>query len=383
MATASEVPGSGRPGSLVVFAFVGTLDFRGRLRKEIATLRGAGVACRLVLGEIGERRPREEDYDFPIEVLRVPCFKGKVRYFLHQLRYAWRAGRRIADLAPQAVVCVGLDCALAGVVAKWFRPGIRLIFDSNELYLESMNSRVRRMVWNPLQTMVLKACDGIFHAEANRMEYFKRTYGRKDKPQLVVENFPDYHVGEARVAPSDGPLKVIYLGALGGDRYTHELIAAGMAMEGVIELDLVGFATPEVMADLERRYGARPAPNIRILPAVAYHDIPELLRSYHIGIALYKNTNLNNYYCAPNKVYDYLMSGMAVIANDYPGLRKVIEGNRVGACVADLTPASFEGAVRRIAEERCWDNITDAIRRKYCWEAQEAQLVDAVLGVKR
>lgn len=364
----------------IVFTFVGTLDYRGRLQKEIGSLRRAGLECRLILGNIGEREVVRERYGFPIEEIKVPCFKGKVRFFLGQLRFAWLAGRSIARSPAETVVCVALDSVLAGVVAKWLRPSLRLVFDSNELHLESFNSRLKKLVWRPLQALAIRTSDAIVHAEPNRLEYFRRVYGGHGKRQEVIENFPHYHTGKLRRVVAGEPVKVIYLGALGDDRYTDELIAAGRAMGGRIELDLVGFATPEVLAELERRYGSRPAPNIRLLPPVPYEGIPALLEAYQIGIALYKNTNLNNYYCAPNKVYDYLMSGMAVIANDYPGLRKVLEDERLGACVSEVTPASMAEAVERIVSEQRWDNITDEVRQRYSWEAQECRLVAAVAG---
>lgn len=367
-------------GRWVTFTYVGTLDFRGRLQKEIATLRKAGMECRLILGNIGEREVDRGRYGFPIEEIKVPCFRGKVRFFVGQLRFAWQAGRAIARSSSGTVVCVALDSVLAGVVAKWLRPSLRLVFDSNELHLESMNSRLRRSVWRPLQALAVRTSDVILHAEPNRLRYFQERYGNHDKRQEVIENFPYYHVGRSRQMASGGTVKVIYLGALGDDRYTHELIAAARELDGMIELDLVGFATPEVRADLERRYGTRPAPNVRLLPPVPYEGIPALLEDYRIGIALYKNTNLNNYYCAPNKVYDYLMSGMAVIANDYPGLNQVLEVGRLGACVAEVTPASIANAVGRIVSEERWNNITDEVRRRYSWEAQEHRLLDAVEG---
>jgi glycosyltransferase involved in cell wall biosynthesis len=364
----------------VTFVYVGTLDYRGRLLKEIQTLRKAGFECRLVLGNIGERDVDAESHDFEIREYRVPGFHGKIRFFLKQLGFAWKAGREIAASDANSVFCLGLDGVLAGVVAKWIRPSLRLIFDSNELHLESINHRLKRIVWKPLQALAIRSSDAILHAEPNRMEYFQRVYGGCDKAQVVIENFPRYQAGSAR-PPRDGErVKVIYLGALGDDRYTHELIAAGSAMAGVIDLDFVGFATPEVTADLERRYGKTPAPNIRILPPVAYEEIPDLLKGYHIGIALYKNTNLNNFYCAPNKVYDYLMSGMAVIANDYPGLHKVLEGGRVGACVKELTPTSFRDAVELILHENRWTNITDELRDNYSWERQEKKLLAVLAG---
>lgn len=360
----------------VTFVFVGTLDYRGRLLKEIGTLQAAGYDCRLILGNIGEREVDATRYNFAIKEYRVPCFRGKIRYFLAQLWFAWKAGREIAASEAGSVLCLALDGVLAGVVAKWLRPTLRFVFDSNELHLESFNNRLKRAVWRPLQALAVKSCDAIIHAESNRMDYFQRVYGGCDKTQVLIENFPHYQATTDRIRCDAGRLKVTYLGALGDDRYTHELIAAGRSMAEVIELDLVGFATPEVMADLMRQYGSEPAPNIRILPPVAYEEIPELLQGYHIGIALYKNTNLNNYYCAPNKVYDYLMSGMAVIANNYPGLRKVLEDEKLGACLEEVTPASLREAVERISSERRWDNITERIRRKYSWEAQEQTLLD-------
>lgn len=365
---------------MIVFTFVGTLDYRGRLQKEIGTLRTSGMECRLILGNIGEREVARGRYDFPIDEIKVPCFNGKVRYFIGQLRFAWLAGRMIARSSAEVVVCVALDSVLAGVVAKWLRPSLRLVFDSNELHLESFNSWLKKLVWKPLQALAIRCSDAIIHAEPNRLEYFRRVYGGAGKQQGVIENFPHYHARTVRRVVDGDVVKVIYLGALGDDRYTHELIAAGRAMVGKIELDLVGFATPEVWADLEWRYGRQPAPNVRLLPPVPYEGIPALLEAYQIGIALYKNTNLNNYYCAPNKVYDYLMSGMAVIANDYPGLHRVLEGGQLGACLSEVTPAAFEAAVERIVAERRWENITEEVRRKYCWEAQERRLIEMVMG---
>jgi glycosyltransferase involved in cell wall biosynthesis len=366
----------------VTFVFVGTLDYRGRLLKEIRTLRNAGYECRLVLGNIGEREVNAASYDFEIKEYRVPCFRGKIRYFFEQLRFAWKAGREISTSDAETVFCLGLDGVLAGVVAKWMSPSLRLIFDSNELHLESINHRLKQMIWKPLQALAIRSSDAILHAEANRMEYFQRNYGGCDKAQVVIENFPRYQAGVARPPRGGELVKVIYLGALGDDRYTHELIAAGRAMQGYIELDFVGFATPEVTTDLAQRYGKNPAANIRILPPVAYEEIPELLKEYHIGIALYKNTNLNNYYCAPNKVYDYLMSGLAVIANNYPGLHQVLEEECLGACVNEITPTSFKNAVTQIVSERRWDNITDQVRLKYCWEAQEPALVNLAANLE-
>jgi len=374
--------GRGSFARRIAFAYVGTLDYRARLKKEIASLQAAGFDCRLVLGDLEERRFDPTIVDFPVEVIPVPIRHGRIAWFLWQMRFAPLAAKRIADSGVGTVVCVSLESLLAGALAKRRRPEITLVFDSNELHIESYMSRPKRMVWRPIQNYALRYCDVVIHAEANRRDYFTKHYPVGDAKQMVIENFP-YYVADVPARDWDAPLRVLYIGAFGEDRYTFDLIDAFCAIGESVHLDLVGFARDDFAARLRDRYGEQPAPNVRILPAIPSSEIPALLRDYHIGIALYRNTGLNNYYCAPNKVYDYLMHGMPVIANDYPGLRRVIEDNRVGACVERIDKASLHSAINRIVSERRWENITPELRRRYSWEQQETRLLGAFGVVDR
>jgi glycosyltransferase involved in cell wall biosynthesis len=364
------------PAKSCAFVYVGELDYRGRLRKEIRTLCRAGIRCRLLLGNITRTCTNQTDYDFPVTDFATPRYKSKTRFFLSLLPFAWNCGNRIARSNADVVFCVGIFAALAGVVVKWFKPSIHLVFDNNELYLESFRNPIKRMVWRPLQKLIVRSSDHIIHAEPNRMEYFQKVHGGNDKPHSVIENFPNYYPPIARNPVKEHPIPVVYLGVLGDDRYTEELIETARTMEGEITLDLVGFGTPAALKKVHDLYRSDPPSNLRILPAVPYDQISELLKNYLIGIAFYKNTNLNNYFCAPNKVYDYLMSGMTVIANDYPGLRSVLEVQKLGACVSEVTPKDMQHAISRILSENRWTNITDEVRHQYSWEAQESKLLE-------
>ena len=165
-------------------------------------------------------------------------------------------------------------------------------------------------------------------------------------------------------------MRVLYVGVLGFDRYTRELIDIFSRLAPDYSLDLVGSSTPEFRAELEREIDARALSNIRIKDPIPYGEMSSLIRNYDVGIALYKNNCLGNYYCAPNKVYDYLMNGVPVVANDYPGLHKVLEEGKLGACIKEVDVECFRAALELIVSERRWENITDEVRRKYSWEAQ-------------
>jgi len=69
------------------------------------------------------------------------------------------------------------------------------------------------------------------------------------------------------------------------------------------------------------------------------------------------------------------MSGVPVIANDYPGPLQVLENGKVGACIKAVDVDSFRTALERIVSEQRWNNITDEVRRRYSWEAQRAGFI--------
>jgi glycosyltransferase involved in cell wall biosynthesis len=228
------------------------------------------------------------------------------------------------------------------------------------------------MIWRQLHNHAIRKCDAIFHAEPNRLAYFKQHYDAGETPQYVLENFPAFIEKIPSRPEPEKEVRVIYLGGLGEDRFTFEIMEAFSKMPDHIKLDIVGSGRPAFVADVNSRLSDLDAPNVRLLPAVPYRDIPKLLAHYHIGIALYRNTNLNNYYCAPNKVYDYIMNGIPVITNHYPGLVNVVEANKVGACLSEVNNTEIQQAVKIIFEEKRWRNINEDLRLRYCWERQEA-----------
>lgn len=364
----------------VTFVFVGPLHTRGRLLKQIATLQDAGVTCDVILGNTDSKEPDPSAFGFPITSICVNQNSGKLASFFNQMRFCRRAAKMIADSAADTVVCLALESLMAGVWAKKRQPALRLVFDNNELHIESFGPGLKARIWKPIHNHAVRRCDVIFHAETNRLDHFKKHYPGAAKPQLVIENFPSFREELPDRAPPEDNVRVIYLGGFGEGRFTIEIIEAFASLPPSVQLDIVGSGRPAFVAKVSKHLKELGVNHVRILPAVPYAEIPKLLESYHIGVALYRNTNLNNYYCAPNKVYDYLMNGMPVITNRYPGLVSVIEANRVGACIEEVNAEEIRKAIDLIRRERRWENITDGLRRRYCWEVQETGYLE-VFGI--
>jgi glycosyltransferase involved in cell wall biosynthesis len=100
------------------------------------------------------------------------------------------------------------------------------------------------------------------------------------------------------------------------------------------------------------------------LESVPYEDLPTLLASADIGIALYKGLgrSFTLIGSASGKIAYYLKCGLPVISNNYPSIREVLEGYGCGVCID--SPEEINSAVDRILADY------DSMRKRafHCYE---------------
>jgi glycosyltransferase involved in cell wall biosynthesis len=363
----------------VVFVYIGDLRTRGRLLKQIATLENAGVECELILGNTTAKPIADGEFSFHVREIPVRLREGKLKTWLGVSHFNHTAAEWIADSNADAACCFSLTTLPACTGAKRRRVGLYVVYDSNELHVENTPGFPQHQLTRLKQWRHARHADAIQHAEMNRLRYFNKTYRYSSKSESVlIENFPDF---SGPLQPKPGGVRFIYLGGLAPNRHIEEIIDAFVEGGDGIQIDVFGGGAPSYVKALESRIPAHASHRVKMLGPVANSQVLKILENYHAGFAFYKNVNLNSYWCAPNKIYDYLMSGVAVITNDYPGLRNVVESNYVGFCLPEVTKATILRAIRGMREERPWERINDSLRRKYSWDAQVPSLL-ATYGIQ-
>lgn len=353
----------------ICFVFSGVLKYRQRMFKQIRALQEAGADCSLIHGWSEDELPDYSEYPFRVTPLRVSLGKSKLLTLATIFKFNFAAAQEIANQSPDAVVCCNLTNALSGALAKRKTRSLMFVFDSNELSLAQYGG-IKKLVFARVQQFALKYANVVLHAEQHRLEHFNQQYPSNAVPHLL-ENLPYYRDDLPKISP--GCRRFVYFGLLIPGRHIEDLIEAfsGPGMGGVT-LDIIGFGEKTFEHALHRKCAGNPYDNVRILPPVPASEIHQRLVDYDVGFAFYENTNLNNYYCAPTKVYDYIQMGMPVITNDYPGLVDIVRNNNAGVCVPSVTPENIRDAINRIIDQRMADNITQELRRRYSWENQNA-----------
>lgn len=118
-----------------------------------------------------------------------------------------------------------------------------------------------------------------------------------------------------------------------------------------------------------------PVPNRELVAAIARHDI---------GLALEQREPLSRDVTVTNKLFHYLLGGLAVVATATRGQSEVMQGaSEVGCLIEPGDPLALAEALDSLVLDRgrlqfCRERALAAARQKFCWEEQVPVLLEAV-----
>lgn len=275
------------------------------------------------------------------------------------------------------IICRELSTLFSGFLIKSFDKKVKLIYDSNELSVE-LHSGIKKRVWMILEGCFIKKCDLIIHAEENRLIFFNKIHPNLNLRQIVQPNYVEYNSNLSNNKINHNIINAIYFGGIGPHRNLEELVKVFSELSN-INLTLMGFGNQSFIDQLkEIIHQCNAEDKISFAEPIDDSKINESFVNYHIGIAFYPNTNFNNWYCAPNKVYQYIQNDMAILTTNNPPLVDLIQKYNIGVYVNEITTEEVKSALEKIISEKLWLNISEDIKRKFSWENLEITFVNEI-----
>jgi glycosyltransferase involved in cell wall biosynthesis len=239
---------------------------------------------------------------------------------------------------------------------------------------------IREAVWGRIERKCLPTCDHVIMPEKNRIAYFKRKYPGTREMSLL-ENFPrrteiprERQDLFRRIYPIAKDQKVVlYTGLIAARRHVEELIDS-MAMCGnEFVLVLLGRSFKGYEERLRERITKTGLEKrVFLHDAVPHAEILTYMAAGDIGTAFYSNTNVNDYYCASNKLFEYIALEKPVLTNAYPGLLQTVEKFSQGVCLKEINPKSLSDAYITAIDS----NLVTPGSKKFFWEDEEHILLE-------
>ena len=276
---------------------------------------------------------------------------------------------------PQVIHCHDTVILPIGVALKIFT-GARLVYDAHELESDR-NSITRLGSWLTLhvERFLWRFVDALIVVSPSIDSWYQAKLG--PKLSAIIFNSPcisnntlrgnDY-LRQKFAIPPDQKI-FIYVGILGVGRGIDliiDLFARPTITSHVVFLGYGDFADKLRQLGVDHR-------NIHVHCPVPHSEVVSIVKSADIGLCLIQNVSLSDYYCLPNKLFEYCFAGVPVLASDFPDIRSVVTEFGVGLCCS-LNSDALEEAIHslKITDK----NFQFSDLAPLSWQTQEKKLID-------
>jgi glycosyltransferase involved in cell wall biosynthesis len=111
---------------------------------------------------------------------------------------------------------------------------------------------------------------------------------------------------------------------------------------------------------------------------VSSSDAAKIVSGSKIGIVTYL-PEPNHIDAQPNKMFEYMIAGLPVIASDFPLWREIVMGNECGICVNPKDPVEISEAINYLLKndvlsEAIGNNGAKAVQEKFNWNSEKLKL---------
>jgi glycosyltransferase involved in cell wall biosynthesis len=221
--------------------------------------------------------------------------------------------------------------------------GIPLIYDSHEIFCEVpelKSNPFKKHIWEKLEGWIvpkLKRCITVNQSIAN---YFTAKY---KVPFIFVRNIPDYTKIEnlksrAALDLIDGKKIIILQGAgINVQRGAEELVEAFQFLDESYLLLIIG--SGDVIHQLKDNVVKCELQNkVKFIDKIPASELRHYTANSNLGVTIDKDSNMNYHFSLPNKVFDYIHSGIPILATKLPEIENIVNRYHIGTFIENHDP---------------------------------------------
>lgn len=361
----------------ILMILYGNIRYDGRVLKEIASLKKIGKEVILFCSDF-DKDDSKENYDFEIEVMKDKINKRGVFYtFFNLIKFQKEILKKLKNIKVQYIHCNDLNTL---IMAKKLSKFGKIIYDAHELFPESQENKLKRVVWNLIEKINIKYVYKIIQPECNRKKYFSKKHKLDEDSISLIENFPlkiENNIREEenyffkKFNYQDRSKKIaLYIGMIMPKRNILEMIKGIKEFEN-LTFFCIGKCTDKTYLEKLREYIQENKLDNRVFikKAIPQKEVMLATMSADISFIFYQNINLNNYYCASNKLYECLNSGLKTITNNYPGILEVTKNIPNVYNVKEISDVEIKKGIETLLKEE------RVVKTNYYWENQEEKFI--------
>ena len=277
--------------------------------------------------------------------------------------------------------------------------GAKLIYDSHEIYLETLNQffprnskgikkalfnqnlNLMRLIGRNFNKRVFPQVHTFITVNESLREYFIRQYSIQSS--RVIMNLPELKKSEQGTNSIDYRSKykwdkesiiLIYQGALNEGRGLRLLIELMQSIDNKFKLIVLGGGP------LKQNLKDLLAPSnqqVKFIDSVPIEQLLDYTRGADIGINLLEDFNLSKKLASPNKLFEYIHARIPVICSNTIENSKVLKNYKIGL-LTENNLTSIKDSIIELSKKKktIFEAEMKRAKKNYNWEKQESEIIE-------
>lgn len=359
-----------------------------RILKELEALADSNLYEVFALGvrDSGGGARTEQFVSARVSLLNL--FSKKFLYLPRFLRHAFNLVELFFPMLvrggwfrPAIVHCHDTLVLPIGFLISWLT-GASLVYDAHELESnKNGQSKILSRVTLFIERVCWRRIDTLISVSTSILSWYELNLGRKRSALVLnapVTSVDFSHTGEGReggyfrrkynIACSDKVF--VYLGMLEDGRGIRILLEAFRDPKVSSHVVFIGHGSLSAeISDVASEYS-----NIHLHKPVPHEEVVGLVKDADYGLCIVENVSLSDFFCLPNKLFEYCFAGLPVLASNFPDISDVVAKHRLGL-VADVNARSVIQTIEEIQKNPIVFEPDDI--EKLSWHAQASNLLHA------
>ena len=299
---------------------------------------------------------------------------GRLRRMLLQPWRMWRAARRL-----RAHLYHFHDPELLPVALLLQWGGAQVVYDTHEDVPRAVLSKYWIRPW--LRHTVAAVFEVFEDFVARRLSavvaatpHIARRFACINANTIDINNYPLRSELESPCEPRGDARSVCYIGGIGRIRGVVEMITALEYVDARLIL-----AGPFESAATEAAVRALPGwTKVDYRGVVNRAAVREIMAESRAGL-LFFHPEPNHVDAQPNKMFEYMSAGLAVLASDFPLWRSLLVESGAGLCANPLNPKDIAALIERVLNDSQGQHAMgqrgrEAVMTRYQWDFEERKL---------
>ena len=334
----------------VLITFLGNINYDTRCKNLFDTLSTNGYEVEFIGFDWLTKGFKKEQGKISIFKLK----KGFLSISFY-LKFIWHIKLKL--LSTKASIIFAEDIytlPFAVIFGKLKRA--KIYYDSRELfgYLAGLKEkRLKQSLWKWVEKFFIKKADYVMVTGQMDGEFLNKEYDLKNI--VLFRNLPRYYKPTLNLdlhshLQIDASKKIIlYQGVLLKGRGIEKVFEVLKELPNHVFVIAGGGEFEEYYKKLAAKMDL--VDQVYFLGKLTQEDLSKVTASADVGVALIENLSKSYYYALPNKLFEYIMAEVPVIASNLPQMKEVVEKYDVGFAINIESQTELISAIKKLAED--------------------------------